>query len=170
MVAPRLNPHLTYERLVDVLDYDPCTGIFLWKKKLSPRGLIGTRAGSVNPSGYRVITIDSWNYPAQRLAWLYVNGEWPSKFVDHKNHRRDDNWIDNLRDVSQLFNRHNSAKAGSHNQSGFLGVVVTKKGRFMTRISYPGKKNHYLGTYDTPEEAHAVFMAAKKTYQVGALL
>lgn len=90
--------------------------------------------------------------------------------MDHKNRLRDDNRFDNLRDVKQLHNRHNTgAVANCDNKTGFLGVVKTKKGRFETRISYPGRKNHYLGRYDTPEEAHAVFMAAKMQHQVGAL-
>ena len=169
MVAARKDPQLTYERLVEVLDYCPATGVFTWKKTLSPRGVMGAQAGSVKPSGYRVIHVDSWNYMAQRLAWLYFYGFWPTHFVDHENRMRDDNRITNLRDVPQLLNRHNTEAASSRNKSGFLGVVETKKGRFRARITYPGKKNHYLGTFDTPEEAHAAFMAAKAKYHEGAL-
>jgi hypothetical protein len=170
VVAPRQTTPLTHARLLAVLSYDPITGFFHWRQMLSPRGVIGSRAGSVHPNGYRLLTIDGVGYLAHRVAWFYVHGVWPSNYVDHKNHKRDDNWIDNLRDTSQLFNRHNSVQAGRNNQSGFLGVVKTKRGRFMSRITYPDKKNHYLGTYDTPEEAHAVFMAAKQAYQAGALL
>ena len=169
MAPPRKLPLVTAERLREVLNYDPSTGLFHWLVQLSPKGAKGKRAGAVSPTGYRFITIDGATFAAQRLAWLHVHGTWPTQWVDHKNRNRDDNRIDNLRDVSPTWNRHNMAEANCDNKTGFLGVVETSNGKFETRISYPGKKNHYLGRYATPEEAHAAFMAAKKRYQVGAL-
>ena len=170
MSPPRTRPLVSVDRLKQVLDYNPDTGIFIWKIQLSPKGPVGKVAGTVRPNGYRFITIDGSAFAAQRLAWLYVSGAWPTNLMDHKNRVRDDNRFDNLRDVRHLQNRHNTGSvANRDNKTGFLGVVKTANGKFETRISYPGVKNKYLGRYDTPEEAHAVFMAAKMQNQVGAL-
>lgn len=169
MVHPRKSLPLTHERLLEVLDYDPTSGFFLWRQTTSPRGLKGSQAGVLRPAGYRVITINRIAYLAHRLAWFYVYATWPEQWVDHINGCRDDNRIENLRDVPPAFNRHNTKQAGRNNKTGFLGVVKNETGRYVSRITYAGKKNHYLGVFDTPEEAHAAFMVAKQKYQKGAI-
>lgn len=58
--------------------------------------------------------------------------------------------------LSHLF----STKPKKGNKSGFRGVTVIKK-RFQSRI-YLGKKEYYLGTYDTPEEAHQKYLKVKE--------
>ncbi len=64
---------LTLARLREVLDYDPATGVFTWKVRLSDNVPPGRVAG---PSG--IIRIDRGKYRASRLAWFYVHGEWPT--------------------------------------------------------------------------------------------
>lgn len=169
MAPPRKHALVTACRIREVLDYDRETGIFRWKVRLSPRGVVGAIAGSVKPSGYRDITIDGVNFPAHRLAWLHHFGQWPDQWIDHINRNRDDNRIANLRDVSPTWNRHNTADSNRNNKTGMLGVVLSpNRTRYISRISFPGKKNLYLGTFDTPEEAHAAFMRAKTIHQAGA--
>ncbi len=68
---------LTRERLLEVLSYDPLTGIFRWRVCLSRRNHIGDQAGTIGEDGYRIIQIDGWHYKASRLAWLYHRGRWP---------------------------------------------------------------------------------------------
>ncbi len=45
---------LTQERLKELLDYCPDTGVFTWRKKPSEKSpiRIGSIAGSINQSGY----------------------------------------------------------------------------------------------------------------------
>src|ERR1700733_12078750 len=78
MAAPLMERPLTIERLKEVLNYDPGTGVFTWAKWTNPRGAsrVGLKAGKTNPPGYVVIKIDERDYQAQRLAWFYMNGEW----------------------------------------------------------------------------------------------
>ena len=69
-------PNLTHERLTELLDYDPATGVFVWK--FARQGVVaGSIAGSIT-KGYRYIRIDGGDFLAQRLAWFYVNGVWPT--------------------------------------------------------------------------------------------
>lgn len=74
---------LTHERLTEVLDYDPATGVFTWKARLSRKFPIGRVAGGAR-NGTLYIRIDESDYTCARLAWFYVTGKWPHrmKFVD----------------------------------------------------------------------------------------
>lgn len=76
MPGPKMNRELTHERLLEVLDYDPATGMFVWKKMLSRKFPVGRKAGGLR-NGKLYIRIDEQDYTAARLAWFYVNGQWP---------------------------------------------------------------------------------------------
>ncbi len=148
-------PNLTAERLREVLSYDPETGIFT---RLIDRGKFkaGERAGSVSPTGYRVIGVDRALVLEHRLAWLCVYGEWPDGEIDHINRIRVDNRIENLR----LAHGQNARNIVGRGASGFKGVYQFKPGqKWRARIFYDGKLRH-LGSFDTPEEAHAAYCAA----------
>lgn len=98
---------LTAERLRAALDYDPATGLFRWIERPNQKIIVGSIAGHVGRKGYIYVTIDKRKYAAHRLAWLYVNGEWPKEQIDHINRVKDDNRISNLRDVSDAENKLN---------------------------------------------------------------
>jgi hypothetical protein len=91
-----MSTKLTQERLKELLHYDPDTGVFTW---LVSRG-IKTKAGDVagNPeSGSPLrVCIDYVSYPADRLAWLYVYGTYPTKTVRHVNYDVRDCSLKNL--------------------------------------------------------------------------
>jgi hypothetical protein len=161
---------LTHERLLEVLDYDPETGVFRWK--VSPRGNVcaGDVAGCLGGRGYAAIGVDLALYRAHRLAWFYVTGEWPQGAVDHVNGRRDDNRFSNLRVVSNAINSQNLRRAHSDSRTGLLGVYPHKKsGRFQSRIMVGGARKH-LGTFETAQEAHAAYLAAKRQLHPGNTL
>src|SRR3990167_3387660 len=52
---------LTQERVREVLEYDPETGICRWLVTLSHRAMAGSVAGRITPKGYRAIYIDRRN-------------------------------------------------------------------------------------------------------------
>lgn len=147
---------LTIERLHEVLDYDPETGIFVWKIKLRKSLVIGTRAGSLDRFGYRTIKIDMKGYREGRLAWFYMKGSWPSPEIDHKDNNPSNNSLSNLREANsaqQKVNRSTSDRNRKYNlpkwvsrngQNGFAAIITVNK------------KSRNLGTFKTPEEAHAV--------------
>lgn len=100
---------LSHSLLKEILSYDEETGVFAWAKsrgnQYTRKGMI---AGSIDSSGHRQIEINGKAYAAHRLAWFYVNGNWPEKQIDHINRVRDDNRILNLRDVDSSANMQNS--------------------------------------------------------------
>ena len=79
----------------EVLDYDPTTGIFTWKSEIGSRVRVGSQAGGIDSAGYVRISFDKVLYPAHRLAWYWVHGEWP-KTLKHLNGVKTDNRIANL--------------------------------------------------------------------------
>ena len=92
---------LTQERLKELLNYDPDTGIFTWrvyKRNVSP----GDVAGGINKNtgGYIQIGIDHVRYYGHRLAWLWCNKHFPDKDVYHINGNKSDNRIENIKESS----------------------------------------------------------------------
>lgn len=151
---------LTQEALKAILHYDPETGIFTRFKAVGRYAKEGTVGHVSAKDGYVRIWVKGRLYLAQRLAWLYMTGEWPTLIVDHENRNGSDNrWV-NLRPANKVQNAYNS-KMYKTNTSGFKGVWLHRKtGKWvaMIRITHVGPK--YLGLFATPEEASAVYKAA----------
>lgn len=150
---------LTAERLREVLGYDPETGLFRWRVRTS-NVKVGDVAGCMRKDGYLIISINGRLHQAHRLAWLYVNGEWPPAEIDHIDGRRDFNAIANLREATHAENMHNRRKPQANNTTGYLGVS-RYCGKFRALITLDRKLKH-LGYFDTPEEAHAAYLEAKR--------
>jgi hypothetical protein len=82
---------ITLERLREVLEYNPESGVWVWLVTSSRRRGAGKIAGSLDNNGYVVIRVDRAIYKAHRLAWLYMTGEWPRSTIDHINLEPADN-------------------------------------------------------------------------------
>jgi hypothetical protein len=159
---------LTVQRLREALRYEPDTGDFFWIAKTSKRTVVGTQAGHLQRMGYVHITVDKERYCAHRLAWLYVYGVWPEKFIDHINGIRSDNRIHNLRDVTGSVNQQNQRRCQKSSTIGTLGVSP-HHGKFQARIRL-NYKITYLGRFDTPELAHAAYLEAKRKHHAGCTI
>lgn len=122
---------------------------------------IGDIAGTIHPNGCRYIMINGKLYGAHRLIWFMVHGKFPVNMLYHINRNKLDNRISNLRETTRQEHMQNQTKARSDNKSGFRGVHLHKQGRFRADINLNGKLK-YLGLFDTPEEAHEAYLAAKR--------
>ena len=159
---------LTQLRLREVLSYDRATGVFTWKVTSSNRAQAGSVAGSKAKWRYVEIRIDGELYLAHRLAWFYVRGRWPRADIDHRDTNKANNAFDNLRNASTTMNNQNIRKATVRSSTGLLGVVPNGLG-FSAQISV-GNKSKCLGTYDTPEKAHARYLEEKRRVHRGNTL
>lgn len=150
-----------FEKLKTSLEYNPETGAFIWLLDNGGNVKAGDVAGTENDSGYIRIDVLGKQYPAQRLAWLYMTGNWPSLQIDHVNLNKSDNkWI-NLREATPSQNKLN-AGVRADNVSGFKGVK--KSGRkWMARCTRNGERI-YLGIFDTPEMASIAYQQFAKKY------
>lgn len=130
----------------------------------------GARIGRIGSSGYLIYVVDNTEHKVHRLIFLVVTGEWPEHMVDHINGVRTDNrWV-NLRDVPMLYNAQNLRRLQVDNTSGFMGVSWYKrKHKWLAQIRVNRVKKT-LGYYDTPDQAHASYLAARRELHVGNTL
>lgn len=160
----------TQESLKSMLSYDNETGVFQWIEVRRGRNL-GRPVGCVNGDGYLQVSISGRLYSAHRLAWLYVYGAFPRYVIDHIDGDKTNNRIANLRDVSWTTNRENLRRASSNNKStGLLGASLhIGTGKYVAQIKSKGTP-YYLGQFSTPEEAHQVYLEAKRQLHKGNTL
>ena len=157
---------ITQEELQRVLFYNPETGIFINKLKRPPC-LVGKILGTKDPKGYIRIGIHKKTYTGHKLAWLYVYGNLPINQIDHINGIKDDNRIQNLRDVSPQWNSQNQHKAPKNSKTGALGVSwSSQKNKFRSSIVINGKQKH-IGFFDAVEDAANAYIIAKKELHAG---
>jgi hypothetical protein len=148
------RPRLTRARLRELLHYDRDTGEFRWWKRVGDEVQLGEKAG------YLDLCIDERWYQAHQLAWRYVTGRWCRPMIDRRDGDGTNNRWSNLRRATQSQNTANSRRP-RHNTSGYKGVSLRRSGRWRAIICNKGRWI-YLGTFATPEAAHAVYLAAAR--------
>lgn len=159
------------EIIAKLLDYNAETGGFTWKfrdreffksewaYKVWNQRYPGTKAGVDSSRGYVLLTVFNKKYWAHRVAWLLVNGEWPSGDIDHIDNDKSNNRIGNLRLASHAQNGMNKPKS-ARNTSGLKGVVwdVTRR-KWRAQIVADGKTVN-LGRFDCPAAASFAYQVA----------
>lgn len=145
---------ITYERLIEILDYDPETGIFTWKVDKSLRAKKGSVAGC-NIEGYISIGIDGKNYRASILAWLYTYKKYPEHKITHIDKNRKNNKIKNLRGKTKQ-GYIKKPKLKKDNKSGVNGIFFEeRRNKWVAQIMVK-RKNIYLGSFDKNNKDEAV--------------
>lgn len=160
----RLKTLPSQDLLREHFDYNPETGIFIWKKvHFSNPHLLGRAAGTLNAAGYLMISAPR-HVPlgAHRLAWIYMYGPTiGGGEIDHKDGNPANNAIENLRLATSRQQKQNK-RVQSNNRIGLKGAyyhAAHKGKKWRTQIKV-GEKLIFLGYFHTPEEAHAAYSEA----------
>lgn len=151
-----MQPQLSHSRVLELLDYDPATGIFRWR--FARRGIkAGEIAGGKSVAGYITLSVDKTIVYAHRLAIFYVTGQWPvTQQVDHRDGVRDNNAFANLRQATAIEN--NANRKPNPEKKNPKGVFQHGR-RFRAAIKHHGKY-HHLGCFDTAMDAHVAYVRA----------
>jgi hypothetical protein len=156
---------ITAQRVRELYDYNPDTGIFTTLPRPGTRAKTGSNPSGKMKAGYVRIAINRVMLLAHRVAWLHYYGEWPKQLIDHINGIKDDNRIANLRDVSDTINAQNIRKPRD-GRSGILGVNINAYGKISASIKYEGKHRH-LGFFSSVEEARDAYLREKRLHHEG---
>lgn len=151
---------LTHDGLLELLDFDPATGAFVWKVSRSNRVKVGSRAGTVHrPTGGRYIAIGDEKFMAHRLAWFYVHGSWPAQDIRPLDDNYDNCAIANLSEVSRVALQH-ARGAIRTNTSGYVGVSATASGKWQSKITWNYHQISLGANFETAEEAGDAYQVA----------
>ena len=159
----RQIPPETVQAFSMLVNIDPDTGYVTWKAKKANRKA-GAEVGMTTDEGYRRTAFNGHYFYVHRFLWAYVNGPIPDGYeLDHINGDRGDNRVANLRLCTAKQNKQNMHGAPKNKKSGgALGATWNARHqKWKTQIGLNGK-SIYLGYYDTAEEAHTVYMTAKR--------
>ncbi len=134
-----------------LFNYDPGTGIFTYAEKTSSqsRVIIGSAAGCSNGHTLQV-RIYGRSYLLSRLAFLYMNGLWPSGLVDHKDRNPMNNSWKNLRDAT--YSQNNKNRPTAKNKTSRHRGVSKSRGKWAVVVRVDGKLK-WFGYYDDEDEA-----------------
>jgi len=136
------KPIPAQDYLATRLEYNPDTGVLMWKARTSGMFSAGRRSAewscnnwnakhagkeaftATSNIGYRIGLIDGIPYVASRIIWKLVYGYDPIE-VDHINRVKVDNRLCNLRDVGRSVNCRNRGLL-RNNTSGVSGVYLER--------------------------------------------
>jgi hypothetical protein len=151
---------LTQERLKEILDYDPETGVFMWKVP-GPKRRLDRPAGCYNVlKACHEIRVDYRLWKAHRLAFLWMTGSVP-QYVDHIDGDARNNAWANIRPATLSQNAWNITAARKNNTSGVKGVSLHKPtGKWSAEI-WVNSKKRVLGLHETIEGAAQARAAAE---------
>ena len=124
----------------------------------------GDRAGSQNKKDkYYSVYAFGKIYKLHLLIFLYHKGYFPENEIDHINQNREDNRIENLREVTETCNARNRPNP-CHNKTGVMGVCDDPRSdRFVVYI-FHNKKRIHLGRFKTLLSAAKARWEAEKKY------
>jgi hypothetical protein len=137
---------MTYEEVRALFDYDAARGCLTWKSRRH-KAKAGDRAGSLHkPTGYVHVHTLGRVHKVHRLIYLWHHGSLP-EFIDHIDHDRSNNRIENLRPATRKENQANRVKRKRPTASIWKGVYwshTSKKWAAQIRIA---DKLTYLGVF-----------------------
>ena len=167
-----MKQKITAARARELFAYCPDTGALTRRKTTSTQAVAGTTPGWVNKAGYMALNLDGHGYLVHRIAWLISYGEWPKGVIDHINQNKLDNRLANLRDVTRQVNTQNNrmVKTGKMYGASLAGAHWdAHNGRWKASICIDGRHKH-LGRFDSEQDAHDAYLAAKRRLHEGCMV
>jgi len=149
------------DRLKQLYSYDNELGVLRWKNPTNRSVLRGSVVGSLHSSGYMFTTIARKMFSIHRLIFILHHGYNPENDIDHINGIKNDNRIENLREVSVICNLRNS-KLSKLNRSGVKGVYWKPSSKRWVAEICDNYKSHFLGYYKDLVEASYARLAAEQ--------
>ena len=145
-------PLPTLHELQKFYSYDPETGhICRHAKPKFSRAKLGVVDGK-SQEGYIIVCHGNEKFKAHRMAFLFINGQWPITEIDHVDGVRHNNKWKNLRLATRMQNRQNS-RTPKNNTSGHRGVSRYRQ-FWKVQAQINGKK-HFIGHFLDLSEAVA---------------
>lgn len=142
---------ITKQRLLEVLEYDPTSGVFTWKPRINlNKSLWNKPAGTHDHLGYLRIKVDNVQYLAHRLAYVIMTGNEPPEKLDHKDNNPSNCAWDNIRVATSSQNSSN-VKTRSDNELGVKNIRKKGENSYQVRVGKNGKS--YSKTLKSLEEA-----------------
>ena len=154
---------MDFDRVRELFDYDPITGIVTRRKTTAPMWKFGQIVGCPDRHGYLLVRVDGVLHKLHRMIWLWMTGELPILDIDHVDRDGSNNSWENLREATKSQNLSNRTKQ-SNNTSGFKGVSWNKQNsKWAAKINVEGRQLH-LGFRDTPVECYRLYVDAARKY------
>jgi hypothetical protein len=163
-----MQKHPEPGKLKSLFDYNPQTGDIHWRQTRRGRTRDDGLVQSLSSQGYLRAKVGGVQIQAHRIAWAIAYGAWPAGVIDHINGNKVDNRLANPRDVSVRVNTENQREAQSRNtHSRLLGASWRPaSGVWVARIRVAGRER-YLGAFASDVDAHAAYVAAKRSLHAG---
>ncbi len=118
----------------------------------------------VTKRGYRSMCVRNQKIPHHRAVWFCVNGIFTDGYeIDHKDHDKTNNFIENLREIPSRQNKLN-CPLSKNNKSGFNGVFWDKINKNWVSQIKVKRREIYLGAFDTKEDAILARIHANNIY------
>ncbi len=115
-------------------------GHLYWKLDRGFKMSAGDRAGCLHKSsGYIKVFLFGRLYRAHRVIFYLHHGIWPEHDIDHIDHDKTNNHIDNLRSATGSQNQRNRSRL-KNNTSGCNGVSKSKSGWFASVYDHDKKR------------------------------
>lgn len=154
---------LTQEKLKEHVFYNPMTGEWVRKIATTNRVKEGEVIHNFSKAGLMII-IDKERYPASRLAFLYMLGEFPKGYVKHVNGNTLDYRWSNL----TVKEPKQKIPAPSYSNTGVLGLSYHRRSKkYQCRIMK--NRTIYPASFENKEEAINWLANKRKSLELEAV-
>lgn len=167
----KFKPLPSQEYLHECFEYNFMTGVLIWRERPLSHfkcsrdcnawnaRFPGRKAGAITGKGYLEARINNATTKVHRIILAMMGVFDESKEVDHRNEKRTDNRLLNLREASFSQNDMNRGKY-KNNKATYKGVHFHKTtGKYQGNIQAEGRA-YYLGLFVKQEDAHQAYCQA----------